>query len=285
MYQHGPPAVGREPGPPEAESLLDGLGIGLLPDLRGPIERTARPWPELPSGVRVHPLPVTPAPSTGATACPEPFGAVDFGRWYAESAVHYADLPAEAVHLPAAPSCPPTLIHCTAGRDRTGIVIAAVLELRGATAESITGRRDRRLHPRRGRAARAPGRQRHRRSRPRPRRDARGHPACAGCRHAHVPERTGHHSGWFHQPARRVRASRSSTSRPCASGCASTRPVTEPIPSTASPDALAVEGALSRARRRDQSWSAGSAAVPAVPAVAVAYAAGSAARSRIRVRA
>ncbi|WP_331770689.1 tyrosine-protein phosphatase (plasmid) [Embleya sp. NBC_00888] len=125
MYQHGPPAVGREPGPPEAESLLEGPGLGLVLDLRSPIERTTRPWPELPSGVRVHPLPVIPAPSTGATTWPDPFGAVEFGRWYAELAVHNADLPAEAVHLLAAPSRPPTLIHCIAGKDRTGIVIAA----------------------------------------------------------------------------------------------------------------------------------------------------------------
>ncbi|MGC0419382.1 tyrosine-protein phosphatase [Embleya sp. AB8] len=121
-----------------AATLLDELGVALILDLRSDLERSARPWPELPAGVRVHPLAIAPTASTSTPVWPDPFGPVELGRWYAALAVQNAADLAAAVHLLAAPDCPPTLIHCTAGKDRTGIVVAALLELLGATPESIT---------------------------------------------------------------------------------------------------------------------------------------------------
>ncbi|GAA1687707.1 tyrosine-protein phosphatase [Glycomyces endophyticus] len=120
--------------PEEVAAIVAGLGVRDIVDLRTEAEAGRVPWTGLPDTVRVHRLPLG-----GDVIDPEPLRRIttgeDLGRWYAALAVVAAERLVEVVRLVAHDG--PTLVHCAAGKDRTGVAVAAVLELLGCDAEDI----------------------------------------------------------------------------------------------------------------------------------------------------
>ncbi|MGW4797115.1 tyrosine-protein phosphatase [Nonomuraea sp. NPDC004297] len=117
--------------PQDAELVA---GLRLIADLRGDDERVAGDWAAVLGGaVRHAPL------GAGSTLSParlrESPADVDLGDMYVAllryRATWFAGVIAEiADHLPA-------LVHCAAGKDRTGIVVALILDLLGVDHEAI----------------------------------------------------------------------------------------------------------------------------------------------------
>ncbi|MGI5282903.1 tyrosine-protein phosphatase [Nonomuraea polychroma] len=109
-------------------------GLRLIADLRGDDERTPGDWAAvLGSAVRHVPL------GAGSVASPTHLASLppdlDLGDMYVALLQHrrtwFAGVVAEiADWLPA-------LVHCAAGKDRTGIVIALILDLVGVDHEAI----------------------------------------------------------------------------------------------------------------------------------------------------
>jgi protein-tyrosine phosphatase len=121
-----------------AADLVASLGLGVIVDLRSDGERAGVPWPELPAGVRLHAVELAAhAPQSQAPTWPDPFGPAEFGRWYAALAEAGADRLARLVRMLAYPETAPMLVHCTAGKDRTGIVVACVLDLLDVDDDTI----------------------------------------------------------------------------------------------------------------------------------------------------
>jgi hypothetical protein len=117
--------------PTDVERLLE-LGVRLVIDLRsalelertgrGPLESTPIGWMHAPlthaTGDRPHVLP--PALAEG-----------DLGRHYVESLAERTETLAHVITHLAEPEYLPAVFHCTAGKDRTGMVAALVLSLVG----------------------------------------------------------------------------------------------------------------------------------------------------------
>ncbi|WP_176611729.1 tyrosine-protein phosphatase [Actinomadura sp. WMMB 499] len=110
------------------------LGLRTVIDLRSPAEQTAVPWPPLPDGVRVHSIPIG-ATATTLETIAEITGPADMARMYARMARGSA---AELVTIVRLLSEGPALVHCAAGKDRTGVVIAVVLSLLGIDPQRIS---------------------------------------------------------------------------------------------------------------------------------------------------
>ncbi|SDK86587.1 Protein tyrosine/serine phosphatase [Glycomyces sambucus] len=120
--------------PDRVAAIVAGLGVRDIVDLRTATEADRVPWTGLPDTVRVHHLPLG-----GDVIDPEPLRRIttgaDLGRWYAALAAATADRLVAIVRLIAQDG--PTLVHCAAGKDRTGVAVAAVLELLGYDPEDI----------------------------------------------------------------------------------------------------------------------------------------------------
>lgn len=125
--------------------VIRALGIGAVLDLRDPDERHRRNrWPR---GTPPQAIPVDAAPSEGG------IHAAQLRRWLQDPGFDeararalisrmYREMPATyAPHLAALftwlaeRAHPPVLIHCEAGKDRTGFVCAVLLLALGAPAE------------------------------------------------------------------------------------------------------------------------------------------------------
>lgn len=121
------------------------LGIGAVLDLRG--EREARRRNRWPSGpaprtIRINVDDGDAAPASWRRRLLDPsFAAADARATMAEV---YRRMPrAHAPHvaalfaLLAEPTCPPILVHCEAGKDRTGFVCAILLRSLGVAVEPV----------------------------------------------------------------------------------------------------------------------------------------------------
>jgi protein tyrosine/serine phosphatase len=128
-----------------AAPALARLAVADLYDLRSEGEVDRHPGPPASAGLNVHRVPVFPDRSYTpqdialrfqAYADADP--ADGFGRAYSE--ILAAGGPGAFTpvlrHL-ARPDPPPLLVHCTAGKDRTGVVCALVLALCGVPDETI----------------------------------------------------------------------------------------------------------------------------------------------------
>lgn len=116
---------------------LRSIGISTVLDLRtaGEVEMTGRgPLGEEPA--RYHHLPVVPQGGGESAGAPAPAGddLAERYLWYLESG--RAAL-VEAMRLLARPANLPLVFHCTAGKDRTGVLAALILDVLGVSRDLI----------------------------------------------------------------------------------------------------------------------------------------------------
>ena len=111
-------------------ALLD-LGIGAVVDLRTASEREHRPSPLVDAGVHTLHAPIF----TDDDDYPDKLTTANevYCWWLRERKTGVA---AAMTAIADAPSAP-VLVHCHAGKDRTGVVIALVLRLAGVSVDAI----------------------------------------------------------------------------------------------------------------------------------------------------
>lgn len=112
---------------------LDRLGIGFVIDLRTLEEVRENHTPSLGAAVVHAPI----FPSGRPTVIPQM--PVTLTEVYDEMIDHHARALARAVWLIGASGATPTLVHCTAGKDRTGLVVALALLAVGVNREDVIG--------------------------------------------------------------------------------------------------------------------------------------------------
>lgn len=123
---------------PQARLLAEHLGIRTRVDLRSAteVEETHNEGLAAVPGLAVEHLPLR---AGGAWAhrpdLDDPSAAV--AEHYAHYLQHSADSVTRIVALAADPARSPLLVHCTAGKDRTGVALAVVLSAVGVTHEEI----------------------------------------------------------------------------------------------------------------------------------------------------
>ncbi|WP_327311268.1 tyrosine-protein phosphatase [Streptomyces sp. NBC_01243] len=110
--------------------------IRTIVDLRGGAERSAADWAAAEeAGIRVRWAPLD-ATAEMATIDPRSLRtADDLGRFYLTLAESTPGAIADAVTAATAPGA--ALVHCAAGKDRTGLVVALLLDLAGVPADGI----------------------------------------------------------------------------------------------------------------------------------------------------
>ncbi|MEO1062089.1 MAG: tyrosine-protein phosphatase [Actinomycetota bacterium] len=118
--------------PDQRASIVTGLGVRTLIDLRSELERGRTGEVDAPGGAVIHRVPILDgsymqAAADGLTLV-DMFDAIAFRETAAL---------AEAVALLARPDAGPTLVFCTAGKDRTGVLVALVLDLLGVDRDAI----------------------------------------------------------------------------------------------------------------------------------------------------
>ena len=106
---------------------LASIGLRTVVDLRQPFEIAA--WPDALGELAVERVNVAPSlDSEGSGTFFELYLA-----WLDHSGAAFAD----AVHALARPGALPALVHCTAGKDRTGVLTALVLDVLGVGEKAI----------------------------------------------------------------------------------------------------------------------------------------------------
>ncbi|NUU23875.1 MAG: tyrosine-protein phosphatase [Streptomycetaceae bacterium] len=105
-------------------------------DLRSAHEQERAPGPFADAGV--HLLPLLDAADPAKLGRPSEHGGIDafMTKLYQEMITHSATLIARLPAI-AADAEGPLLIHCTAGRDRTGIAVAVLLRSAGVTRDAV----------------------------------------------------------------------------------------------------------------------------------------------------
>lgn len=129
---------------PADDDAYAALGVRTVIDLRsaGEVVRIASRWPDATGAVRVG------QPMEGAEGDTDVVGDIRAGRRHRFTAADLADLytgmlatrAAEigaALRVLADPARLPALVHCAAGKDRTGVVVALLLELLGVPREVV----------------------------------------------------------------------------------------------------------------------------------------------------
>ncbi len=117
----------------QGRKALDGLGIQVVIDLRSRMEhdQDLRAHP-LPDAVHVH-VPIYGGSRTSVLEN----GHFSLERLYKETLVDSAWSFAAAVSMIAETELEPVLVHCTAGKDRTGLVVALALEVAGVDRTAV----------------------------------------------------------------------------------------------------------------------------------------------------
>jgi len=112
---------------------LDDLGLHTVIDLREPEERAAQPatFPGQPPRIVARTF------GLGPVVAADPSKASSLERLY-ETAIRELGAPiAGVVSELCAPDALPALVHCTAGKDRTGIIIGLVLSALGVSDDDV----------------------------------------------------------------------------------------------------------------------------------------------------
>lgn len=125
-----------EATPDDVAMLTGELGIATIIDLRATREAESDGVSaHLPLGVRYHHLPMDRGPGTAIEGAPS-------GERLAARYLEYLQLCAPsvvgAVRLLADPDTGPAVVHCRAGKDRTGTLVAVVLDALGVERRWIT---------------------------------------------------------------------------------------------------------------------------------------------------
>ncbi|WP_344655372.1 tyrosine-protein phosphatase [Catenulispora subtropica] len=116
----------------EARALLAGLSVRTVVDLREDFEVRLSPDALDGTGIAVLRMPVFRSPGDSFGPAPE-----DLKTVYDHMVDKCGPALAAAVAQVAAAEAQPVLVHCSAGKDRTGVVVAVVLSLLGVTDEVI----------------------------------------------------------------------------------------------------------------------------------------------------
>jgi hypothetical protein len=121
----------------DIERLAD-LGVETIVDLRSAVEveRSGRGLLADTDIAWFH-APLSHGDPTAGNALPQSLVDGDLGRHYVDSLVERTEMLAAIVTRLAAPAHVPAVFHCTAGKDRTGMVAALVLSLVGVPDADI----------------------------------------------------------------------------------------------------------------------------------------------------
>ena len=111
----------------EDRAWLASIGLRTVVDLRQPFE--IRAWPDSLGDLAVQTVNVAPSLDSEGTGT---FFEL-YLAWLDESGPAFAD----AVRALARPGALPALVHCTAGKDRTGVLVAMVLDVLGVGEKAI----------------------------------------------------------------------------------------------------------------------------------------------------
>ncbi|MFJ7255793.1 tyrosine-protein phosphatase [Streptomyces sp. NPDC098085] len=115
---------------------LRARGIRTIVDLRGDSERSDADWAAAAeAGIRVLWAPLDASAEMEAVDPRSLRTAEDLGRFYLTLAENTPRAIADAVTAAAAPGA--TLVHCAAGKDRTGLLVALLLDLAGVPLDEI----------------------------------------------------------------------------------------------------------------------------------------------------
>src|SRR4051794_23932344 len=117
-----------------ARARLAGLGLQTVVDLRR--ERERQHWPSEPNGFYGRVLKISLIGEQRRPVNPLNGGLAGFNRWVYETR---GETIAEIVDALGEPEALPALIHCTAGKDRTGLVVALVQSWLGVPDDTIAG--------------------------------------------------------------------------------------------------------------------------------------------------
>ncbi|MGA5822471.1 tyrosine-protein phosphatase [Kitasatospora sp. NPDC094028] len=128
-----------QPFPAADAAVVDQLrscDIRTIVDLRDTRETDPADWAAaVDSGITVVAAPVDPATDRLAARLGTMTTAADLGDWYVLLAESAPQAVAAAVEAAARPGA--VLLHCAAGKDRTGLVTALLLDLLGVPADRI----------------------------------------------------------------------------------------------------------------------------------------------------
>jgi protein tyrosine/serine phosphatase len=120
---------------PDDAHALEGLGLKTVLDLRWPeeAERDGR-WP-FDETCRYVNVPFFPNPIDRPPDAPQ--RSVDFGAYYLWALEEAREQAATALKVIADRDALPLVFHCTAGKDRTGVLSALILGCAGVSREAI----------------------------------------------------------------------------------------------------------------------------------------------------
>jgi hypothetical protein len=123
---------------PSDVDLLVELGMRTIIDLRSAVEleRTGR-GPLADTDMRWLHAPLSHGDAAAGRVLPPALAEGDLGRHYVESLSERTETLAEVIEHLASPENLPAVFHCTAGKDRTGMVAALVLSLVGVPDDVI----------------------------------------------------------------------------------------------------------------------------------------------------
>ncbi|KAH8204693.1 hypothetical protein TruAng_001168 [Truncatella angustata] len=117
---------------------IEGLGVKRIFDLRSPEERTHAPDPEIPGIENTWIQSAQPESKVDLTKFISGLGEVGYEEMYLEVIdIYQAAWKAILGHVRDRPQ-EPFMFHCTAGRDRTGVISGLLMALAGASADAIS---------------------------------------------------------------------------------------------------------------------------------------------------
>lgn len=132
---------------PAGLSALGDIGIRTVVDLRDQVECGVGPATTPPEVLRIHVPVATPSDATGTVSLLDQllagdlpsFSATDLGATYVRMLDDQAEAFGKAVAVLADPRHWPVLVHCVAGKDRTGLACALLLAAVGVDEDEIIG--------------------------------------------------------------------------------------------------------------------------------------------------
>ena len=120
----------------DVDHLIQTVGLRTVIDLRQPAESGGRGHALAPHGIRIIELPLWAYSGTLDNAIPE-LSHPDLAAVYFAYLERSASMVVEVLEILGDPDNLATLIHCTAGKDRTGVTVAMLLDILGVSHDQI----------------------------------------------------------------------------------------------------------------------------------------------------